>query len=565
MKLQITPKLQQNSKQQQTPNEETTAKPAFKGGELTGVLNFIQTNQAVGATLVDAGCMCTPRTIVDFSRSPEAGIETARREFSSNINDAALGVYGMGAAWAVSKLFSKNYDKTASINTLYTDNDALDILDNIRVNNTKTGSLRDRKNLEGYLHEVLDTVKAYNPNAEIAKQDENGYIKLLKKEDKDVIVKKLADELEDEVIQGNRKGIRKYWAARDYVKSILVGSTGTEDGYKLEKEMLDSKGEIVTKKSSVAAKEFVDNIYKTTRAFMTENVINAEKGKFVKDIKALHGGTAFVGIAICAGLGAAVQPINMYLTRKKTGTTGFVGGGEEDKSAGFKTLKYIVGAAAAAAAVATIGRNKFFQKIQFKGFLPTLDQFKLVYGITIVSRLLSARNKNELRESSIKDSLGFANWLILGGFASKLAALGIEKLNKGVKFTKYNAAENKANLFGKEFHMPQWISSVLVSREEVLHDALKQANISAIKDGKALSVRGMVQELEKITDVALKKSTKSKLRNIALIQFAGYAWSALALGIAIPKLNIAITKSAENKRKTAQQATKEQTIEKQAA
>lgn len=56
-----------------------------------------------------------------------------------------------------------------------------------------------------------------------------------------------------------------------------------------------------------------------------------------------------------------------------------------------------------------------------------MNQFKFIYGMTIMSRIFAARDKNETRESVIKDTLGFANWLILGGFVSKLAAKAFDK------------------------------------------------------------------------------------------------------------------------------------------
>ena len=44
------------------------------------------------------------------------------------------------------------------------------------------------------------------------------------------------------------------------------------------------------------------------------------------------------------------------------------------------------------------------KKIQIKGLIPTLDQFKFIYGITIMSRFMVARDKDELRESIVKDT-----------------------------------------------------------------------------------------------------------------------------------------------------------------
>src|SRR5574344_1644471 len=100
MKVQQTPSynLEQQSKTKiNNKKQQNMSKQAFNGAMFDSFMNFLQTNQAMGATAVDVTCMGMPRTIVDASRSPQAGLETARREFTSTINDALLGIYGAGA------------------------------------------------------------------------------------------------------------------------------------------------------------------------------------------------------------------------------------------------------------------------------------------------------------------------------------------------------------------------------------------------------------------------------------------------------------------------------------
>lgn len=544
MKLQtITPKLQPNSNKNDQPQQ--PVQTSFKGLEaLTAALNFLQTNQGVGASFVDAAFMCTPRTIVDFSRGPEAGVETARREFSSNINDSLLGAYGLGAAWLLSRKFNNTYGVEA--HKMPVDKDRLDVLSEIRY---KSGDINDAKNLDSYLEEALNKTKGFNPaTSEWVGVDE---------EVKNLVKERIKKEVQ-EAVPGDKKAAKtKYKEAKKYIKSMLAKSTGAESDFKINE-------------SASALDDYIDDLFKVTKAFMSKKVVplfNKEKltnpdeikkaikeNKFLKEFKTLKLGTAGLGIAACAAIGASVQPINMYLTKKKTGTTGFVGGGKKDDSAGFMMLKGIVAIAAGAAMFRTIGRYKTIPtKIQFKGIWPTIPQFKLVYAITIISRLLSARNDNELREATIKDSLGFANWLILGGFVSKLTAMALEKATKlkegsivDNKFIKYNEADNITHipLINKDWKKPKWIGGSVVSREEVLYQAFKKAGLSTIKEGgKAKTFKEMLNEVEKLPGV------KKKIALLALVQIAGYAWSALALGIGIPKLNIAITKSIEGKKK----------------
>lgn len=557
MKLQQTSqKIENQQLNIRKQNGQLRTESSFKGLEVipNAALNYLQTNQGVGATFVDAAFMCTPRTIVDFTRGPQAGVETARREFSSNINDALLGAYGLGAAWLVSQGFNNKYDVKA--NKIRIDKERLDVLSDILY---KSGDITKPRNLNRFLDEAIKQTKGLNPST-------NEWVGVDKNKIRKGIKAVIREELESN--SGKNEVSKIYNTNKKRVESLFGQATGAEGEFRIGKnaEYTSSLG------------DFVDDLLKTTKAFRSEKVAtlfssrrlknpkaiaNAiSENKFLKEFKANKMGTALVGIAACAAVGASVQPINMYLTKKKTGTTGFVGGGKKDDSKKFSVIKKVVAGIAAAAMARTIGSFKDIpSKIQFKGVWPTIPQFKFVYGITIVSRLLSARNKNELRESTIKDSLGFANWLILGGFVSKLTAIGLEKVVKlkegskvDNKFIRYNEADNvwtKGLFNGKR--KPKWIGGSVISREEVIYQALKNSGkeISIVDEitKKAKPFRKILKEAENIPGV------KQKLRLLALAQIAGYAWSALALGIGIPKLNIAITNSVEGKKK-AQKPTK---------
>ena len=190
--------------------------------------------------------------------------------------------------------------------------------------------------------------------------------------------------------------------------------------------------------------------------------------------------------------------------------------GEKDKSAGFMALKTGVAAAFGTMVYGLITKfnpKNFLPNIQYKGITPTLNQFKLVYGLTIMSRFLAARDKDELREATVKDTLGYLSWLVFGNFVARGTLKALDK-----------------NLIGK-------------TRDEVLYGALKKAGISTVKDGKALPFKELLKLLPK-TDKAARKS----LRYLNIAQLAGYAFSGIVLGVGIPKLNIYMTKKSEQKR-----------------
>jgi hypothetical protein len=173
-----------------------------------------------------------------------------------------------------------------------------------------------------------------------------------------------------------------------------------------------------------------------------------------------------------------------------------------------------------AGVISTIGNPKnLLKNLQFKGFTPTINQLKFIYGTTIMSRFLAARNENELKESSIKDMLGFTNWLILGNFVQKLVAQGLDK-----SLIKQE----------KEGGIINWIrTSSLKTRDEVLHSVLGKNAFK--KDGKALSFNEMIKAISN------NKEAKKQVKILTLAQIAGYVYSGLVLGIGIPKLNIYLT------------------------
>ena len=236
-------------------------------------------------------------------------------------------------------------------------------------------------------------------------------------------------------------------------------------------------------------------------------------------MKQLGLSRSLLGLGIASVIGCCIQPFNIYLTKKKTGSDGFVGveGREKDKTNKFKALKALAAAAFGTMSYGLICKFKakdFLPNIQYKGITPTLNQFKLVYGLTIMSRLLAARDKDELRESTVKDTLGYLSWLVFGNFVAKGTLKLLDK-----------------SLVGR-------------SRDEILYEALHKAGISTVKDGKALSFNKLLKLLPKSD-----KLTRVKLRNFNISQLAGYLFSGLVLGVGIPKLNIHMTKKSDEKRK----------------
>lgn len=520
-----------------TTNITQNATPNFTGG-FDLFCRFLDTNQAWGANLVDLGFMVAPRTITDFSRGTNAGMETLRREGFGNANHSMIGLYGTLAGLMLATGINGAYNlgkDDVKANSIFADSETIDLQGKIYADKLKAAAGNPSANpLREYL---VETLKNYES---LKGLDENNLKANIWKGFSDKAIEDSVNILEREIKNGGSKLSKE---AANNIRTILASDTGLENTYRIV-----SKAGERPHSSRYSIDSVVENLYKLGRVFSKDKVIDAFKNStdvadnvFLKALKKMNLKRSLIGIGIASAVGISAQPLNMYLTKLKTGNSNFVGGGEEDKTFGFKVKKAAVAMLFGAGVLATIGNPKNLMKnLQFKGLSPTINQFKFIYGVTIMSRFLSARNDNELKEASFKDVLGFANWLLLGNFVQKLVAQSfdkslIKKSGKGVL---------------------NWITgSVLKTRDEVL---LKHLGKKAFDEsGKALSYTNMV----KMADSATKKT----LRHLTIAQLAGYAYSGLVLGIGIPRLNIMFTKRRMAKQEAAKATQNAQTQQTPAA
>lgn len=479
-------------------------KPSFTGAPIVDLLRFLDTNQAWGANAVDFFCMVLPRTLTDFGRGVDAGMETARRESMGTINDSAVGAYGtlagLALAMGINKTFGLGKDdlKAASI---FADSETIDMM----------GKIWHEKLPKNTQNPLYERIKKSLANYEVHNGSE--WVKF-KQED----INKAAKIIEQEVQNGEKMSKEAIYQ----VNKILTSSNNLENNFRIAAK----DGERVHS-SRYAISTITENTFKLSKIFTKDKIVEAFKeatdagsNKFLKALKSMNLKRSVLGVLIATLVGCSVQPINMWLTKRKTGGDGFVGGGKKDDSVKFKIEKALTAAVFGAGVIATIGNPRnLLKNLQFKGFTPTINQLKFIYGATIMSRFLSARNENELKESSTKDILGFVNWLILGNFVQKLVAQSFDK--------SLIKQEQKGGILN-------WIrTSSLKTRDEVLHQALGE---KAFKDGKALKFGEMIKALGD------NKAAKKQLGILTLAQLAGYIYSGVVLGVGIPKLNIYLTK-----------------------
>ena len=513
-------------------------------------LRFLDTNQAWGANLVDLGSMVIPRTVYDMSnRGIPTGMETLRRESTGTANHASVGLYGtfLGALLAMS--LNKSFEFKA--HKIFANNDTLNILGDNWYKALHSGSADP---LKDYLNEVVSSIKVYNPTKA---ETVDGLVSI-----DDATKNKVIDRLYNLISDKNAKDTIKDVDV-DYIKRLITANTGGEKSVILNGYL---KGKPIQADNTLNT--LIENIHNVTKAFNKEKVFNNFKNAasfddvdVLKGLKKLNVSRSIAGLGMAAAIGMSVQPINMYLTKKKTGIDGFPGvpGRKKDKSVSFKILKTAMGIIFGAGAISTIMIgdkrsaakelskalpkseqlkqfvNRFLSKIQFKGKMPTINQLKFVYGMTIVSRFMCARDKDELRESAVKDTLGFLNLLILGALVTKGAT---RLFNKNL----INMPKNS----GKG--IISWLkNSSVKSRDEVLLETLGKHGIDVTKDGKALSYGKLLQQIKNLPDAERKELWK-KLGTLDIAQLIGYAYSGIFLGYYLPKINATMSAANEEKR-----------------
>lgn len=514
--------------------------PKFKGA-VDASLRFLATNQGVGANLTDLSFMVIPRIATDAKRGPEACLETARREASGTTNHSLIGVYGLLSGLVLAGLTGINKKFGTKANSMFTAPETLNILAE-----NKAQQVQNQTQQFDYLKETLSNLKAYNPTSKGA--DKEGFVKL-SSETIDDVAKLIDNALND------KNMTYKMWSKKGANNSIdvalnkIISNTGAESKYVLE--TADKK-----LSSTTSLKTLLEDIYKVSDSFNKEEVKKAfeeqirngktiKENAFIKKFSKFMKSRSIAGFAIGTAIGMSIQPINIYLTKLKTGSDGFVGveGRSKDDSVGFKVLKGAASAGFLGMTMATLGTGfkGFMNKMAFKGFWPTISQLKGIYGLTIISRLLAARDKDELRESLTKDTLGFLSWLVLGDFVNRITA---ESLDKSVM--------NRTKDIADKGFFKRIFNSTLKTRDEILVETLAQNGIETVKkDGDktvAKTFKELMKDLDKLPE-QVRKNAKKRLGTLNKAQLAGYAFSGLVLGLGIPNLNIYITNKLDKQRK----------------
>lgn len=465
-------------------------------GALTTTLRTLDKNPMANAVGIDLIAMVVPRTYVDTKeRNKYAGAETFFREFTGTLTVC------LSASWfakGISVIANKFIDKKHKINTSsWFSDESVKFLQEGYKNSNST---------KEYVSNIINTLPVISDNVEIIDEkrwsnfdwDNTKYRNFYKKiNNKDSLINAITEIIEDKALTSADK--------QRLIKIIDLRTTNFTQS--------DSATiKISNKKYSGSLSNLLRDTIDMGRDVFSKS--KPEQEALTKKILNINRVKSIGALTLASVLGLANQYINRKITEKRTGTKGFVGdidykekvakkesSREKSKIFTMEKIAASLGMAVMAIAVMRIKSPKdFMKKLEFTGPVNSGNVIKTVYASTLIGRFLASDNQDELRETIVRDYLGFLNWLVLGGFAAKGAANILDPQKENLF---------KGNIKGKG--IKNWLNNI----------SLKSQNEIAVKG---------------------KEFARKNMWKINLAQVAGLAYSTIALGILLTKLNIWMTK-----------------------
>ena len=255
--------------------------------------------------------------------------------------------------------------------------------------------------------------------------------------------------------------------------------------------------------------------------FFTESKQNSDE--IVSKLKSMNKLRTGIAIPLSMTLALTNQFINRRLTKKRTGIDNFVGENGYDKNVADKNekkkekglfAKKLLSAGVFTLMLAKVmgvkNPSDLIKKLEFTGPVTSGNAIKTVYGTLILGRIFASKDSTELRETNTRDYLGFLNWLVLGGFVAK----GVGQILDPKQTNLFNISKEGKGI-------GHWLKDV------------------SLKSQKEIMAQG--------------GNVKANLRKLNIAQISGIAYSALMLGVLLPKFNIRMTRKKGDKNSASKQ------------
>ena len=451
-------------------------------GGLSKALYTLSNNDMLNASFVDVFAMDTPRTIVETkNRGKQAGIEMGFREYTGTfIAEFSAALFAVLA----SKFIAKKINPDIKVNSgSWITNNGLAVFSDIYNKSDKTP--------KSYVENILNSMSGLKgkETREFSKIDKDKTKPIVEKLT-NLIIDKTSDKIKNKKVLGE-------------VQEEIINLLGADNNITI-------KG---TKNSlSANLTHTLRDIVDSGKNIFFGGVNKKGPSEIISKLKRMNNLRIGIAIPLSMGLAITNQYLNRYLTKRRTGIDNFVGENNYAQNVAFKNekksekglwWKKLLSAGIFVLMLSKVmGVKKpadFIKKLEFDGPVTSGNTIKTVYGTLILGRIFASKDSTELRETNVRDYLGFLNWLVLGGFVAK-----------GVGQILDPKQEKLFNITKEGKGIKHWFKDVsLKSQKEILANG---------------------------------GNVKSNLRKLNFAQMSGIAYSTIMLGILLPKLNIWMTR-----------------------
>lgn len=433
-------------------NIKQKAPQKFEGAAdmLTNALTMCDAYPMVGVSVIDGATSIVPRTIIDAQTHRFAALETFRREsFGLIVNCLIPSFIVLGVGKLLQKPILGDKFKHLNMANVWANQDNIETLGN-KFKQAGANNISKEARNEAFVKSVLSSVEGLEDNKYKKFSDYD-----LSKE-----IKTLA-----QCLDGDGKNTKK--TIQEVYKSI-VDKTKAAETLKIDGKETSSNLSTLLRDTVALGKKFNDG-----------KVIQNLDGFKKVAIKLLNT-KSLVGMGLIIPLAMSVQPINRMITRKNSGVKGapiYKDFTDENKNVvnhnkeELLKSKFISGGILTGLTILSSLKMPSVKMFQFEGLFPTMNQCRWISNATFVSRVFASEDKNELRETTVRDGLTFTSLYFLGDYVSKGLATIIEKVNPNVKLLNHKVQDDSKNIFKK---VKNWVTNTkLKSFDEVADKSTK--------------------------------------------------------------------------------------------
>ena len=424
-----------DNKKQYTPQRDNYRQnPSFNGlGDgIVAAVQLCEKYPMVNVTALDLSTAIVPRTVIETKESNGyAGFEAFRRESSGLVVNCIIPSFiVMGVAKLLQRPIMGDFKKSSLVNT-WANSDSIDKIHKYytgaagsthqeRVYNTFTNMLGSLSGVDA--NETKEFSKIFQMEF-----DSSGNIIDIKNKKIKSAIDKLASAVTEADYDKNK--------VKDAYNMIVEETHIAENiKFKGDKTFFSNNLESVC-----------EDTVKMLRGVVKENITDeAQLAKYFKKAHKLVNWKSIGGLGILIPLAISMQPLNRWITRKTSGQKGApiykdFGENSEHKELSPKEKRELfaqkiisVGSMIGVAGLSMFMDKPSLKMFQFKGLFPTMDQARIISTATFASRMAASEDKNELRESTVRDIATFSSFYFLGDYVAKGLATFIEKRNKDV-------------------------------------------------------------------------------------------------------------------------------------